>query len=73
MRIEDFDFKVGDIVQIKRDPKNAGKVGKIINIYPSLDHSGEPMLMYIIKLSDRESTAASGLNLNFVRREDDEQ
>jgi bifunctional DNA-binding transcriptional regulator/antitoxin component of YhaV-PrlF toxin-antitoxin module len=66
---EKLDYKVGDIVQVKRG-KNSGRVAIIMRISPHIDDSGEDVLSYEIKLSDREGLSLTGRSLQLIRRAD---
>lgn len=65
--LKDFDFKVGDLVQLKADGQEfAGKVGEIIGIR-YIERKGEGLLSYTIRFSDNEATEANGGRLKVVR------
>lgn len=66
----ELDINVNDVVQI-RFGESAGRVGVVMGSCLRRDKYGEPTLIYYIKLSDKESTSASGYRLNVVRRADD--
>lgn len=65
--LKDFDFKVGDVVQMKADgQKIAGRVGEIIGIR-YIERKGEGLLSYTIRFSDNESIEANASNFVVVR------
>ena len=65
-----LDIHVKDVVQI-RYGESAGRVGVVMGSCLRRNRYDEPMLIYYIKLSDEESTSASGHRLNVVRHADD--
>ena len=65
--LTDFDFKVGDLVQLKADGQAyAGKVGEIIGIR-YIERKGEGLLSYTIRFSDNEATETNASRLKVVR------
>ena len=68
MRIEDYDFHVGDIVQIGREGgRRAGAVGEIIGI--TLGQSGNG-LTYNVRFSDRDAVGFGSTQLRYIRSAD---
>lgn len=71
MRIEEYDFRVGDIVQIKHSENYTGRIGEIISIQFD-NHYKTPGFKYSIKLSDNEGVTATRFNMTFLRRKENE-
>ena len=70
MRIEDYDYRVGDIVQVKHY-ENGGKLGKIERIEPAIGK--RPFLIYAVRTEydDRiEYIMAADWQIRFVSREE---
>lgn len=67
-RVEDFDFRVGDTVQItnrSKLKKYIGRVGTLIGVTYSDDNGGH--LIYRVKFSDSEAGSFPAYALNCVR------
>lgn len=63
-----FDFKVGDVVQIRERSKRApGRIGTIISIrYKELENIG-PTLIYTVRFSESEGMDFLNYQIDFLR------
>lgn len=66
MLLKDFDWKVGDRVRVKKHKSQAEYTGEIIAISLREKH-GENYLSYTIKISDKESVAATSREMMLIK------